>query len=58
LRERHGSHCSASGKHHPEGPDVYSRLQNARAIADRVGRDKLLFALLENFFDKEQNIND
>lgn len=41
-----------------EEPTYIPDYKNARAIADRVGRDKLLFALLENFFDKEQNIND
>ena len=38
-----------------EEPTYIPDYKNARAIADRIGRDKLLFALLENFFDEEQN---
>lgn len=41
-----------------EEPTYIPDYKNARAIADRIGRDKLLFALLENFFDEGQDGND
>lgn len=38
-----------------EEPTYIPNYKDARTLAAKVGRDKLLFALLENFFDEEQN---
>lgn len=37
-----------------EEPTYIPNYKDARTLASKIGRDKLLFALLENFFDSEQ----